>query len=57
MDLQEIFMAFGRRVVPRAGKTEFRSACRRHGGATDLLIKEKNKISYLNVQRKKLVEK
>ena len=41
MDLQEIFMAFGRKVVPQAGKTEFRSACRRHGGATDPPIEEK----------------
>ena len=37
-------MHFRRKVVPRAGKTEFGSACRRHGSATDPLIKEiKNK--------------
>ena len=40
MDLQEIFIAFTGKVVPQAGKTEFRSACRRHGSASVPVIKE-----------------
>ena len=49
MDLQGIFMAFTGKVVPQAGKTEFRSACRRHGGAADPLIKETKNKTITNI--------